>query len=170
MEEAVGAGITDICLVTRPGNTAVAEHFARSPELEAQLAESKNTDRLQMIRAISEMARFTFVPQGNHLPYGNGSPLLAAKEFIGQDDAFVFMFGDDMVVSDTPCVKQLVDLYEARNPGAVIAAQSVPKSETWGFVCLTRRSPTSRSFSRTLGLMRVPEGGCSTWLRGTATR
>ncbi|MCZ6682345.1 MAG: UTP--glucose-1-phosphate uridylyltransferase [Planctomycetota bacterium] len=130
VEEAVGAGITDICLVTRPGNTAVAEHFARSPELEAQLAESKNTDRLQMIRAISEMARFTFVPQGNHLPYGNGSPLLAAKEFIGQDDAFVFMFGDDMVVSDTPCVKQLVDLYEARNPGAVIAAQSVPKSET----------------------------------------
>lgn len=130
VEEAVGAGITDICLVTRPGNTAVAEHFAPSPDLEAQLAETKNADRLEMIRAIPKLARFTFVPQGPELPYGNGSPLLAARDFLGKDDAFVFMFGDDMVLSQTPCVKQLVDLYEAQKPGAVIAVQSVPKSET----------------------------------------
>jgi len=130
VEEAVTAGIEDIILVTRAGTQAVADHFDSSRELEIQLAEGRNNELLDMVQAIPTMANFAIVRQGRHLPYGNGSPLLAAKSFIAKDEPFVYMFGDDMVMSDTPCVKQLMDVYEEHRPGAVIAVQDVPPAET----------------------------------------
>jgi len=69
------------------------------------------------------------VRQARHLPYGNGTPLLAARRFLG-NEPFVYMFGDDMVLSDTPCVKQLADLYDRHRPAAVVAAQEVSQEET----------------------------------------
>ncbi len=76
------------------------------------------------------MAHIAMVRQGRHLPYGNGTPLLAARSFIGADEPFVFMFGDDLVLSDVPGCKQLIELYEKHNPAAVVAAQAVPREET----------------------------------------
>jgi UTP--glucose-1-phosphate uridylyltransferase len=66
------------------------------------------------------------------LPYGNGTPLLAAKSYLDQGEPFVYLFGDDLVLSDTSCVKELVDLYDQHEPDGVIAFQEVPNSE----ICL----------------------------------
>lgn len=75
------------------------------------------------------MANFAVVRQGRHLPYGNGTPLLAAKNFLDEGEPFVYLFGDDLVLSDTPCVKELVDLYDQNGPDGVIAFQEVPNPE-----------------------------------------
>jgi UTP--glucose-1-phosphate uridylyltransferase len=69
------------------------------------------------------------VRQGRHLPYGNGSPILAAKAFLDEGQPFIYMFGDDLVLSKTPCVKQLVDIFQEHGPAGVIAFQQVPWSE-----------------------------------------
>jgi UTP--glucose-1-phosphate uridylyltransferase len=130
VEEAVDSGIEEIILVTRAGSSAIEDHFDSSRALEAHLAELKSDRYLQIIQRIPRMADFAFVRQARHLPYGNGSPLLAARPFIGAGEPFVYMFGDDLVLSDTPCVKQLLDLYERHNPAAVIAFQEVPRAET----------------------------------------
>lgn len=130
VEEAVQAGIEDIILVTRPGTQAIADHFDSSRELEIQLEEANDTEHLRMVRDIPALANFAFVRQGRDLPYGNGSPLLAARSFISRDEPFVYMFGDDMVMGDIPAVKQLVDVYEKHRPGGVIAVQQVPQEET----------------------------------------
>jgi UTP--glucose-1-phosphate uridylyltransferase len=86
--------------------------------------------KLQALNSIREAANFAVVHQGQHLPYGNGSPLLAAKSFLSHDEPFVYMFGDDMVLSNTPCVKQLIDTFEKHQPGGVVAVQNVPREET----------------------------------------
>jgi UTP--glucose-1-phosphate uridylyltransferase len=138
VEEAVASGIEDIILVTRPGSQGIADHFDSTRELEIHLQEQKKTDLLRIVQDLPKMANFALVRQAKHLPYGNGTPLLAARRFLGKDEPFVFMFGDDLVLSNVPCCKQLIDLYEKHHPAAVIAAQEVPKEETkkYGIVAL----------------------------------
>lgn len=129
VEEIIGAGIDDIILVTRSGTQAVADHFDSNRDLEVHLAEAEKDDYLAVVRKVAQMANFAVVRQGRHLPYGNGTPLLAAKKFLDEGEPFVYLFGDDLVLSDTPCVKQLVDLHAKHEPDGVIAFQEVPNSE-----------------------------------------
>jgi UTP--glucose-1-phosphate uridylyltransferase len=129
VEEAVASGIEDIIFVARPGSQGIADHFDSSRELEVHLEEQGKSALLKMIRDIPKMANFAVVRQARHLPYGNGTPILAAKSFLGQEP-FVYMFGDDVVLAKKPCVKQLIELYDKQQPGAVVAFQRVPDSET----------------------------------------
>jgi UTP--glucose-1-phosphate uridylyltransferase len=130
VEEAHDSGIEDIIFVTRPGSQGIADHFDSTRELEIHLEEQKKADLLKKVKALPELANFAVVRQGRHLPYGNGTPLLAARRFLGKDEPFVFMFGDDLVLSDVPGCKQLIDLYEKHQPAAIVAAQEVPREET----------------------------------------
>jgi UTP--glucose-1-phosphate uridylyltransferase len=133
VEEAASSGIEDIILVIRSGTHGIADHFDSSRELEVHLQEQGKHDYLEIVRSIPRLANFAFVRQGRHLPYGNGSPILAAKSFLSRDEPFVYMFGDDLVLSETPCVKQLVDVYARHNPQAVIAFQEIPPSEAYRY-------------------------------------
>ncbi|NUQ64374.1 MAG: UTP--glucose-1-phosphate uridylyltransferase [Pirellulales bacterium] len=129
VEEAVTSGVTDIILVTRSGTQTVGDHFDSSRELEIHLEEQKKHDYADAVRAVSKMANVAVVRQGRHLPYGNGTPLLAARSFLDRGEPFVYMFGDDLVLSETPCVKQLIDVFVEHKPAAVIAFQDMPMPE-----------------------------------------
>jgi UTP--glucose-1-phosphate uridylyltransferase len=129
VEEAVNSGITDIVLVTRAGNHIMEDYFDNQSELETALKAAGKEEQLATIRNIPLMANFIYVRQKKHLPYGNGSPLLAAKSVIDDDEAVVYMFGDDLTLSEVPVVKQLIDVYEKYQPAAVAAAQEVPWEE-----------------------------------------
>lgn len=130
VEEAAASGIEEIVLVLRSGTRTIADHFNRSRRLESQLERQKNDKLLKIVQDIPKLAKLSFVWQGKDLPYGNGSPLLAARRFLSDGEPFVYMFGDDLVIADTPCVRQLIDVYEQHNPSAVVAVQNVPRSET----------------------------------------
>jgi len=129
VEEAVDSGIKDIVLVTRAGLHILEDYFDSHYEIESSLEKSGKTKELELIRSIPKMANFIYVRQHKHYPYGNGSPLLAAKSVIDDDEAVVFMFGDDLTLSKSPVVKQLIHTYNKYKPTAVIAAQEVPDNE-----------------------------------------
>ncbi len=129
-EELVASGITEIIMVTRSGQHMLEDHFDSNFELEYQLEKNGKTDRLEAVRKISQMANFIYVRQGKHLPYGNGTPLICAESLMDENEDFVYVFGDDLVVSKVPCTQQLVDFWRAhRYPIAVVAVQKVPKKE-----------------------------------------
>ena len=142
VEEAVQSGIRDIILVTRPGAQAIADHFSSARELEIHLAEQGKTKYLEIVQAIAQMANIAVVSQGRHLPYGNGSPILAAKAFLDEGEPFIYMFGDDLVLSETPCVKQLIDTYQQGQPAGVIAFQEVPREEISRYAAANLRDGT----------------------------
>jgi UTP--glucose-1-phosphate uridylyltransferase len=129
VEEAVDSGITDIILVTRAGGQSLEDHFDSSLELELHLEAQKKWKELEEVRRIPRLANFITLRQGRHLPYGNGTPLLCAKSLIQPDEAVVYMFGDDIVKSEVPCTKQLIEVYERYHPAAVLAVQEVPAEE-----------------------------------------
>lgn len=129
VEEAVESGIEDIILVTRSGQSSLENHFDSSFELEHMLEVNGKEKLLERVRNISKMANFIYVRQHKYLPYGNGTPLVAIKELIDKKENFVYMFGDDLVLSEVPCTKQLINYSNKKNGAVTVAVQEVPRSE-----------------------------------------
>jgi UTP--glucose-1-phosphate uridylyltransferase len=129
VEEAVKAGIQDVILVTQAGQHSMEDYFDSHYEMEKILEDNGKTEYLKIVKGIPEMANFIFVRQHKNLPYGNGTPLLAVQNLIDDDEAFVYMFGDDLTRSEVPVTKQLIDIYEKYNAKAVLAVQEVPDHE-----------------------------------------
>ncbi len=129
VEEAVNSGITDIILVIRRGSHAITDHFDSVPELERTLEATGKWHYLEEVRRVSQLANFAFVRQGDDLPYGNGTPLLAASPFISKDEIFTYMFGDDVIDADPPGLRQVMDAYERYQPAAAMATYEVPWEE-----------------------------------------
>ncbi len=129
VEEAVKSGIKEIVLVTRSGQSTLEDYFDSHRELENELAKSGKTKRLKEIQKIPKMANFIYMRQQSDLPYGNATPLLSVAPVIDPKESFVYMFGDDLTVSKTPVVKQLIDVYNKQNAKAVLGVQQVSKEE-----------------------------------------
>ena len=129
VEELVDSGIKEIIIITRPGFKTFDHYFSRDRKLEKSLKESGKTELADEIKDISKMAKIKFRPQDKDLPYGNGSPILAAKRYLNEGEPFVYMFGDDMTLSKTPVTKQLIDVFKEEEPKVVLAVQEVPLKE-----------------------------------------
>ena len=122
VEEAVAAGITDILIITNRGKGLIEDHFDASPELEAQLEKSGKTEFLETVREISNLANITFIRQKEMK--GLGHAVLKAKSFVG-NEPFAVMYGDGVIVSKTPAIKQLIDCYGEYGDG-VVGVKLVP--------------------------------------------
>jgi UTP--glucose-1-phosphate uridylyltransferase len=127
VEEARAAGIEQFCMVTGRGKTALVEHFDVAYELEATLRERGKTDALEMLRgAAVEPGSITTVRQ--QVPMGLGHAIWCARAFIG-NDPFAIMLPDDLVLAETPCLKQLAEAYHETG-GNVVAVEEVPRDQT----------------------------------------
>ena len=109
IEEAVASGIESVVIVTGRGKTTMEDHFDISFELEKLLEERGKKDLLKEMRAISEMARVTYVRQRE--PLGLGHAVLQARDCV-EDEPFAVMLSDDIIDAETPALKQLLDVYE----------------------------------------------------------
>ncbi|MBR4619238.1 MAG: UTP--glucose-1-phosphate uridylyltransferase GalU [Bacilli bacterium] len=124
IEEAVNSGIEEILLITSPYKNSVIDHFDKSYELESRLKNSGKLDKLELVENISNLAQFTFIRQGE--PNGSGHAIRLAKSFVG-DEPFAVMYGDDIIKSDVPVLKQLIDVYQEKDCN-VIGVQEVDHS------------------------------------------
>lgn len=129
-EEAVAAGIREIIFVTGRGKRAIEDHFDVSYELEDTLVEKNKHDLLEQVRAISGLAKFSYVRQSK--PLGDGHALLQAAHLVDDDEPVLVFFGDCIYDSKVPAAKQIVDAYDAfRTP--IIGAAEVEPAEVSKF-------------------------------------
>jgi UTP--glucose-1-phosphate uridylyltransferase len=137
VEEAVDSGIEEVFIVVRPGaEKKIAEHFAPLSADDALAGSQSARERLEPLEALLKKARVEFIPQDAGLPYGNGSPILAAARHL-KDEHFVYMFGDDLVLSDVPCIAQMLKVFERHKPDAILGVQDVPLEETDRYAIIT---------------------------------
>jgi UTP--glucose-1-phosphate uridylyltransferase len=136
VEELVESGIEDIILVTKWDKKTLEDHFDRSFELEHSLEAAGKHKILNDVRKISSMANFIYIRQKG--PYGNGTPVLSAANLV-EGEPFVFAWGDDLVLSEKPFTKQLIENYE-QHQAPVIGVQKVPKDHVnrYGIVKLRK--------------------------------
>lgn len=125
VQEAVDAGIEEIIFVTGRGKDAIEDHFDEAPELEQILTDRGNTEMVKTLRRIAGMIEVVSVRQKR--PLGLGHAVLCARDLVGSEP-FAVMLADDLVDSEVPCVKQLVDIFN-RKEESVIALMQVPLEE-----------------------------------------
>jgi len=117
VEEAVASGIDQIIVVTGRDKRAIVDHFDISFELEHYLKDRGKTKELQVVRKISDMVDITYIHQKE--PLGLGHAVLMARDLVGQEPFAVFL-ADDIIRSEVPCVKQMMDVFE-REQALVLA-------------------------------------------------
>jgi UTP--glucose-1-phosphate uridylyltransferase len=125
VEEAAASGIEDIIIVSGRGKRAIEDHFDKSYELEETLVKKGKFDQLQEVQEIANIANIHYIRQKE--PKGLGHAIYCARRFIG-DEPFAVMLGDDIVQSETPCLKQLLQVYERYN-SSIVGVQQVPQED-----------------------------------------
>lgn len=136
VEEMAGAGITNILIVDSRGKSAIADHFDRSPELEAALTAKSNTEMLETVQAISALADISFMRQ--HEMRGTGNAVLSTRRFVG-DEPFVVAYADDVIIGDDPATAQIVRAFLETGKGAV-AMKEVPTELVMKYSSLSVKS------------------------------
>lgn len=125
VEEAVNSGITDILIVTSRGKGMIEDYFDRCPEIESGLLRQGKVDLCDSIAKISGMANVYFVRQGE--AKGLGHAVACAESFVG-DDPFAVLYGDDVIVSEQPVCRQLMDAFNEYGL-CVVGTKQVPAEE-----------------------------------------
>lgn len=127
VEECVEAGITEIIIVATPEGKPIYEDYFSNPvpHIHKQLISQGKEGRYGPVRDVLDLPKIIVIEQDQSLPYGNGSPIASARDYIADDEAFLVLYSDDVVFGDGDA-KALVDAYE-QNPSvkAIVAAQEV---------------------------------------------
>ena len=125
IEEAVASGIEEILIITGRNKRAIEDHFDKSVELELQLESNNKTDMLQMVRDITNMVDIHYIRQKE--PKGLGHAISCAKAFVG-NEPFAVLLGDDVVDSEVPCLKQMIDCFNEYKT-SILGVQEVPDED-----------------------------------------
>lgn len=136
VEESVGAGITDVIIVTGRGKSAIEDHFDVSFELEHFLEDKGKAEELDIVRAISDLVSVSYVRQKEAL--GLGHAVSVAESLVG-DEPFAVLLGDDLIDAVVPCIRQMAEVYE-KVQAPVLAVMKVPPEEisSYGVIAAER--------------------------------
>jgi UTP--glucose-1-phosphate uridylyltransferase len=152
VEEAVASGLEEIILVTGRNKRAIEDHFDAAFELEYYLQDRGKAEELAQIKTISELASVAYVRQKE--PLGLGHAILCARPLVG-DEPFGVFLGDDIIVSQVPCMRQLVDVFEAM-AGPVLAVMRVERPEIGRYGVIDPR-PLGNGVYEVRDLVEKPE-------------
>ena len=127
VEEAAAAGIEEFIFVTGRDKSAIENHFDHAYELEAELAARGKTAELEEVtKFIPPAGSLSFTRQQE--PLGLGHAVWCARNLVG-DEPFAVLLVDELVLSRTPCMTQVVDVYNERG-GCVYALAEIPNAQS----------------------------------------
>lgn len=153
VEECVSAGITEIIIVATPEGKAIYDDYFHNPveKIERQLASQGKEDRFLPVKKVLELAKITVIEQDQSLPYGNGSPVASAREFIDDDEAFIVAYSDDVVFGQSAVADLIAAQKEHPEAAAIIAGQPVEHEE------ISKYASISLDGDKLVGLVEKPE-------------
>jgi UTP--glucose-1-phosphate uridylyltransferase len=154
VEEAIASGIEHIIIVTGRGKGAMEDHFDLSVELDATLERRGKAELLAVSRGVASLARISYVRQKE--PLGLGHAVLCAKDLVG-DEPFAVILPDDVIDADPPCLKQMIDVFNARQ-GSVLATMTIegPSISAYGVLAGSPDATNPRIYNCT-GMVEKPK-------------
>jgi UTP--glucose-1-phosphate uridylyltransferase len=142
VEEAVKSGIEDILIITGKGKRSIEDHFDTNFELEENLIKKGKLDLLDEVQKISQVA-IHYIRQKE--PKGLGHAVLCAQSFIN-NEPFAVLLGDDVISSEIPCIKQMIQCFEEHN-SSIIGVQPVKPEDVSKYGIVDGEKNTERIFS-----------------------
>ncbi len=142
VEEAIASGIKEILIITGRNKRAIEDHFDKSVELELELQQRSNIDLLKQMQDISNLVDIHYVRQKE--AKGLGHAIYCAKAFVG-NEPFAVLLGDDVVDSEIPCLKQMIDIY-SKHEATVLGVQQVRKADVSKYGIIAFEAATDKIF------------------------
>ncbi len=152
VEEAAAAGIEDILIISGRNKRAIEDHFDKSYELEEELHRKGKQELLSCVEEISNIANIHYIRQKE--AKGLGHAIYCAKSFIG-DEPFAVLLGDDIVDSKTPCIRQLMDVYDEYRT-TILGVQKVPLQDVSKYGIIAGNQIDERVY-KVKGLVEKPD-------------
>jgi UTP--glucose-1-phosphate uridylyltransferase len=152
IDEARAAGITEFIFVTSRGKSALENYFDNAPELEEALRKSNKQALLEILESTNmESGAIAYVRQ--HLALGLGHAVWCARRLIG-DEPFAVILPDDVIAAETPCLRQMVEVYQETG-GCMVAAMEVARPQTASYGVLDVAHETG-NLVRVKGMVEKP--------------
>lgn len=131
VEECVEAGIKEIIIVATPeGKPIYEDYFYNSmPRIRDQLRSQGKEDRYDLVREVLDLPKIMVIEQDQSLPYGNGSPIVSARNYIADDEAFLVLYSDDVVFGESDAKSLMEAFAEHPDAKAIVAAQEIEAEE-----------------------------------------
>ena len=149
VEECAKAGIEEIIIVATPNTKSkeIYDDYFHNPanNVKELLTKQGKTERFEPVQEVLNLPKIIVIEQNPDLPYGNGSPIVSAKQFVEGEEAFVVLYSDDLILGQGD-VKTLIHEYEQHpDAKAVIAAQEMPESvwHKYGMIALKENGTLS---------------------------
>lgn len=153
VEEAQAAGIEEFIFVTGRDKTAIEDHFDHSFELEHTLESRGKKKELESLRLWMPKPGSTAYTRQQE-PLGLGHAVWCARSLVG-NEPFAVLLADDLILSRTPCLKQMVEAYpEVR--GNLIAVMDVAREHVNRYGILNAGRDDGR-LVQVRGLVEKPE-------------
>ncbi|RUM70413.1 MAG: UTP--glucose-1-phosphate uridylyltransferase [Sulfurovum sp.] len=127
VEEALGAGIKTMAIITGRGKRAIEDHFDISYELEHQIQNTGKEPLLAEIRALISQCTFSYTRQVEMK--GLGHAILTGETLIGQEPFAVLLADDLCTNSEDNVLSQLIKIYNTYQC-SVVAIEEIPFEET----------------------------------------
>lgn len=131
INECVEAGISEIIIVTtKEGKVIYDDYFENAVNhVRKQLRDSGKLQRYESVQEVLDFPKIRVIIQDPALPYGNGSPIYTAKQYIGDDEPFVVCYSDDLLLN-TSDVKTMIETFHRYSEvDAIIMGQEIPDSQ-----------------------------------------
>lgn len=129
VEEAIGAGLDDILIITGRGKRTLEDHFDRSFELEHYLETSGKAELLEQVQAVSEIGDIHYIRQRD--PLGLGHAISVADRHVGREP-FAVLLGDDICTDGEDLLKEMIGVYETRG-ASVVAVMEIPPEDSTSY-------------------------------------
>lgn len=160
VEECVAAGIEEIIIVATPEGKPIYEDYFNNSvnRIRKQLASQGKEDRYEPVQHILDFPKIVVIEQDPSLPYGNGSPIASARNFLINEEAFLALYSDDVIFGSSDA-KSLIDAYQ-ENPDceAIIMAQEIknePDVEKYGIISFA--DPKARTLANIIEKPKMSE-------------
>jgi len=156
VEEAVGAGLVDILMVTGRNKNALENHFDRVWELERTLEAKGDTDRLEKVVQPTDLADVHYVRQGD--PRGLGHAVLKARQHVA-GESFAVLLGDDIIDEHDTLLADMVRVHEERDASVIALMEVSPEDASKFGIATVEALPGQDDLVRVLDLVEKPAPG-----------
>lgn len=155
VEEAVGAGLNDVLVVTGRNKAAIENHFDRVYELESTLEQKGKGEMLRVVNESTALAEMHYVRQGD--PLGLGHAVLRSRMHVGHEP-FAVLLGDDIIDARDPLLKRMLEVQDTRS-ATVIALMEVDPSMTHLYGVASVEATDEDDVVKVTGLVEKPDEG-----------
>jgi UTP--glucose-1-phosphate uridylyltransferase len=161
VEECAAAGITEVIIVATPNTMgkAIYEDYFNNPSdnVRKLLAKQGKAERFEPVQKVLNLPKVTVIEQDTALPYGNGSPIVSARQFIDDDEAFLAIYSDDVIVGEQGDAQTLIEAYaEYPDAKAIITSQEMPESEWYRYGMIALKDADKRTLSHIVEKPKTP--------------